>query len=365
MKKGKVLIGMSGGVDSSVVAAILKNQGYDCVGFYLNLWADPTEFSSEDTKQFPQNKCCSIASLMFARGIAQKLGIPFYSINLEGEFKEKVVEYFLEGHRNGLTPNPCVACNKNIKFGAMFLKMKELGCDFLATGHYVKIKKVAGKFTLHRGVDGSKDQSYFLYNLSQEKLKHLLFPLGDLTKAETRELGKKFGLNELEGKRESQGVCFYPEATYKPFLERYLSPGKDFHAGKIENSQGEVLGEHDGLPFYTIGQRKGIKVGGGPALYVNKLDKIKNVLIVGSEEDLYSKQVRVRDMNFIDGNLPSEEEIFDIRMRNHGKFVRGRISKSSDTEFTVDLIQPERGVMSGQSLVLYRATEVVGGGILA
>lgn len=362
-KKGKVLIGMSGGVDSSVVAAMLKSQGYECVGFYLNLWSDPTQFSSEESKKFPQNKCCSIASMMFARQIAQKLDIPFYSLNLESEFKEKVVDYFLEGHRQGTTPNPCVSCNKNIKFGAMFKKMEELGCDFLATGHYVKIKKSKGQFTLHRGLDGSKDQSYFLYNLSQEKLSRLLFPLGDYTKPETRELAKKFKLSELEGKRESQGVCFYPEETYKPFLQRYMKAGEDFKPGEIQDSAGNKLGEHEGLPFYTIGQRKGIKLGGGPALYVSGVDKIKNALIVGSEEKLYSNKVKVVDMNFLTGSVPDESEIFDIRMRNHGKFSRGRIKKHKN-HFEVELLEPERGVMAGQSLVLYRGTEVVGGGIL-
>lgn len=359
----RVLIGMSGGVDSSVVAAILKNQGYDCVGFYLNLWADPTRFTSADTKKFPQNKCCSVASLMFARQIAQKLGIPFYSLNLESEFKKKVVDYFLDGHKRGNTPNPCVSCNKNIKFGAMFEKMKELDCDFLATGHYVKIKKSNGKFTLHRGLDDSKDQSYFLYNLTQEKLKHLLFPLGDYSKAQTRELAKKFGLSELEGKRESQGVCFYPEATYKPFMERYLRPRKDFKSGKIVNIRGKKIGEHDGLPFYTIGQRKGIKIGGGPALYVNKMDKIKNVLIVGVENELLSSDLKVKEMSFIDGKIPSANEIFDIRVRNHGKFTKGRVIRKGKG-FKVELLNPERAVMPGQSLVLYRGTELVGGGIL-
>lgn len=362
-KKKKVLIGMSGGVDSSVAAAMLKAQGYDCVGFYLNLWADPAQFTSEDSKKFPQNKCCSVASLMFARQIAKKLGMPFYSLNLESEFKEKVVDYFLDGHREGTTPNPCVSCNKNIKFGAMFEKMKELDCDFLATGHYANIKKSKGELTLHRGRDGSKDQSYFLYNLSQNKLKHLLFPLGDFTKAETRALAKKYALTELEGKRESQGVCFYPEATYKPFLERYLKTGKDFKGGHILDAAGEKLGEHDGLPFYTIGQRKGIKIGGGPALYVNKIDKIKNALIVGSEYELESSRLKITEANFINGKTPSSKDIFDIRVRNHGKFTRGRIFKDGKN-FRVELLAPERAIMPGQSLVLYRGTEVVGGGLI-
>jgi tRNA-specific 2-thiouridylase len=357
------MIGMSGGLDSSVAAALLKKQGYDCVGVYLNLWADPTDFSSEESKKFPQNKCCSIASLMTARSICQKLEIPFYSINLEGEFREKVVESFLDGFRKGETPNPCVTCNKTIKFGAFFMKMKELGCDYLATGHYVKIEKnKEGKFVLHRSNDMSKDQSYFLYNLTQEKLSQLLFPLGGFTKPEVREIAKTFDLKELKGKPESQGVCFYPEATYKPFLQRYLKKDEDFKPGEILNDKGEKVGEHDGLPFYTIGQRKGIKIGGGPALFVSKMDTLKNALIVGNEEDILAKEVSVRDMNFLTGEEPTDD-LFEVRIRNHGLLAKGRLKKSGK-KYSVEFEIPQRAVMPGQSLVLYRGTELVGGGIL-
>lgn len=357
------MIGMSGGLDSSVTAALLKEQGYECVGVYLNLWADPTIFDSEKSKKFPQNKCCSIASLMTARSICQSLGIPFYSINLEGEFREKVVNSFLDGFKKGETPNPCVTCNKTIKFGAFFMKMLELGCDYLATGHYVKLQKdKKGQIKLFRSDDKSKDQSYFLYNLNQEKLKKLIFPLGDYTKPQVRELAKKFGLKELKGKPESQGVCFYPEATYKPFLERYLKKDKDFKTGDILNENGDKLAEHDGLPFYTIGQRKGIKIGGGPALFVNKMDTIKNALIVSSAENL-SKEIGIRDINFLSGEIPTEHEIFDIRVRNHGLFSKGRLIKRAKN-YRIEFIEPVRAVMPGQSIVLYRDKELVGGGLI-
>lgn len=354
---------MSGGVDSSVAAAILKSKGYNCVGFYLNLWSDPTLFDSEETKKFPQNKCCSISSLMFARSIAHKLEMPFYSINMETDFREKVVENFLDGHKNGLTPNPCVRCNKTIKFGAMFEKMKELGCDYLATGHYAKIKKTGGKLTIHRANDGAKDQSYFLYNLSQEKLKHLIFPLGEYTKQQVRDLAQKFNLKELKNKRESQGVCFYPEATYKPFLERYLNVNRDFKSGQILNDKREIVGDHKGLPFYTIGQRKGIGIGGGPALYVKKIDKLKNALIVGSEQDLYSSNIKLKELNFISGDFPKPDEVFDIRVRNHGTFSKATLKQAKKGSI-VNFLEPIRAVMPGQSLVIYRGTEVIGGGIM-
>lgn len=358
----KVMIGMSGGLDSSVTAALLKEQGHDCVGVYMNLWADPTIFDLEDQKKFPQNKCCSIESLMFARQICKKLDVPFYSINFEDVFKENVVEFFLDSFREGETPNPCVRCNKTIKFGAFFQKMEELGCDYLATGHYAKLIEKDGLIQLHRGKDKSKDQTYFLYNLTQDKLKKILFPLGDYDKDEVRALAKKFELKELENKRESQGVCFYPEKSYMPFLERYMKEGEDFEKGKILDSEGKELGEHRGLPFYTVGQRRGIGIGGGPALYVNKVDKIKNAVIVGNEEELNSPSIRLRDMNFLSGTAP-EDELFDVKIRSHGALGKGRLVKEEDS-WRVDFEEPQWAVMAGQSLVLYREKELVGGGIM-
>lgn len=362
--KAKVLVGMSGGLDSSVAAALLIEQGYECIGVYLNLWADPTTFDLDDKKKFPQNKCCSIESLMFARSICQKLGIPFYSVNLEKTFKTNVVDYFLEEHKSGETPNPCVRCNKTIKFGAFFEKMKELGCDYLATGHYAKLIEKNGKISLHRGEDNTKDQTYFLYNLSQKKLNRLKFPIGNYNKDEVRELAKKFGLTELEGKKESQGVCFYPEKTYFPFLERYLKKEKDFTSGEIQTKDGKKIGDHKGLPFYTVGQRKGIGIGGGPALYVNKLKKISNVVIVGTEDDLFSNTVEIRETNFLNGTAPSKDENFQIRIRNHGKLADGTVSHKKNDIYSVKFKNPQRAIMAGQSLVFYRDTELVGGGIM-
>lgn len=366
MEKKKVMIGMSGGVDSSVVAALLIEQGYDCVGVYMNLWADPTPFDLDDKKKFPQNKCCSIESLMFARSICQKLGIPFYSINLEKPFRENVVEFFLEGFRQGETPNPCVRCNKTIKFGAFFKKMEELGCDYLATGHYAKlVTKEDGTIAIHRGVDSTKDQTYFLYNLTQDKLQKLLFPLGDYNKVEVKELAKKFDLKELENKRESQGVCFYPEKEYFGFLGRYLKPDQDYAAGEIQNDKGEKLGEHTGLPFYTIGQRKGIGIGGpGGPYFVKKMDTIKNALIVGSEKDLLTETIALREVNFLAGKDPEEDEILNVKIRSHGAFGEGRLHKQ-DGNYSVEFIQPQNAVMAGQSLVMYRGDELVGGGIMS
>jgi tRNA-specific 2-thiouridylase len=362
--KKKVLIGMSGGIDSSVAAALLIEKGYECVGVYMNLWADPVEFDLEDRKKFPQNKCCSIESLIFARSICQKLGIPYYSINLEDKFKKEVVDNFLEEHRAGNTPNPCVRCNKTIKFGALFEKMKELGCDYLATGHYASLKEEDGKISLIRGVDDTKDQTYFLYNLDQEKLKKLIFPIGQYSKDKVRELAKEFDLKELENKKESQGVCFYPEKLYLPFLGRHLKANEDYQPGKIQTKDGKNVGEHDGLPFYTIGQRKGMGVGGQEdPVYINKVDKIKNVIIVGNEKELYKDEIYIRDANFLTGETPNPDEVFDIRIRTHGVMAKGQIFKEGDL-YKVKFETPQRSIMAGQSLVLYRGKELVGGGIM-
>ncbi len=364
MHKKKVMVAMSGGVDSSVVAALLLDEGYDCVGVYMNLWADPTLFDLDERKKFPQNKCCSVESLILARQICQQLDMPFYSINFEEKFRRDVVDFFLAGFKEGKTPNPCVRCNKKIKFGILFDKMKELDCDYLATGHYAKLfEESDGRISLHRGIDETKDQSYFLYNLTQDKLKRLIFPLGMYDKAAVRSLAKKYGLRQLEKKRESQGVCFYPEKTYFGFLERHLQPEKDYKAGEILNSKGDVLGKHKGLPFYTIGQRKGIGIGGGPALYVNKLDSVKNTLIVGSEEELFSTEVQLRDVNFISGKAPATELIYKAKVRSHGRMTKAQL-KRVDKNWKVIFLEPQKAIMSGQSLVIYKDGELIGGGIM-
>lgn len=356
---------MSGGVDSSVAAALLIEAGYDCIGVYMNLWADPTVFDLDDRKKFPQNKCCSIESLMFARSICQQLGIPFYSVNLEEVFKKNVVDYFLEEHKAGETPNPCVRCNKTIKFGAFFEKMEELGCDYLATGHYAKLVEKNGEIQIHRGKDESKDQTYFLYNLNQEKLKKLLFPLGEFDKDEVRALAKKYDLKKLESKKESQGVCFYPEKSYLPFLERYLTDEESLKPGEIHTEAGDKVGEHKGLPFYTVGQRKGLDIGGlSEPYYVKKVDKLSNVLIVGNDEELYTESIAIREVNFLSGSTPDSEEVFDIKIRSHGALAQGTVQKEGE-RMMVHFKTPQRAIMAGQSLVFYRGKELVGGGIMS
>ncbi|MBU1445923.1 tRNA 2-thiouridine(34) synthase MnmA, partial [Patescibacteria group bacterium] len=226
-KKGKVLVAMSGGVDSSVVAALLKKDGYECIGVYMNFWTDPTAFEANQLAQFPQNKCCSLESANMARRIAGELDMPFYILNASEKFKKKVVDDFVDTYAVCQTPNPCVQCNKHIKFGFLLDRMKQLGADFVATGHFARVKKKKKKgknvWELYMGKDEVKDQSYFLYTLTQEKLKHVLFPVGAMTKKKVKKLAEKFGFHEVAKKRESQGICFFPDKKHSDFLKRVSS----------------------------------------------------------------------------------------------------------------------------------------------
>ncbi len=377
MTKKKVLVGMSGGVDSSVTACLLKEQGYDVIGIHLKFWTDPTVFSEEDSLKFPQNKCCTLEGLTRTRQLAAKIGIPFYVLNFEEAFKHEVVDFFVEEYGKGLTPNPCVECNRNVKFGLFLQKMKELGADYVATGHYarkVTVKEKSGeRYELWTAKDKTKDQSYFLYVLTQEKLKHILFPLGDFTKTEVRAMAKKYGIPEVNEQKESQNLCFFPEGNHGPFLKRYLE-NKKFEPGPIMTAEGKIIGTHKGLPIYTIGQRKGLEIGGikgmpdqeGNPWYVVKLDKKKNALIVGKAKDLLVKKCRAHSLNFIEGVNPDGERNYTARIRYRSLLqpvkIRPVLRRSGVVDVDFDLAL--RAVTPGQSIVFYDGEKIAGGGII-
>ncbi len=361
MKK-RVLIGLSGGLDSTISAMILKNQGYEVIGVHFQLWHDPK--APDFQKDLPENKCCSVRELMLARTVSKKLNIPFFVFDFRERFYKDVVQDFLDRFEKGLTPNPCVECNRNIKFGYFLEKMKDLGADFVATGHYVKNiwNEKTQEFELFRGEDSIKDQTYFLYSLTQEKLQYTLFPVGNFTKPQVRAMAIENGFEEFAQKRESQGVCFFPEKTYHEFLKRHLPNGfkigdfKDIHTGK-------TLGQHTGVLFFTVGQRARIAGHIAPK-YVLKTDTHTNTVWVGENEDLFQKNIFLENISWIGKPVQNGEKI-ELSIRHGGKPVPGIFYKNEMiSESYITLQNPLRALSPGQSAVFYAGEKVLGGGII-
>ena len=348
----KVICAMSGGVDSSVAAALLKSAGFDVIGVFMKFWSAP----KESRLQGEWNRCCSPEDENRARKVAKILKIPFYVFNFEKEFKKRVVDYFLEGYRKGTTPNPCVVCNKEIKFGLLLEKAKKMEISFLATGHYARVQ--AQK--LLKAKDKEKDQTYFLWQLDQRKLKHILFPVGGYTKKQIKDLAKEFKLPVLDI-QESQEVCFIKN-TCNDFLLKHLKK----NPGDIVNTKGKIIGKHNGLWFYTIGQRKGINISGKKPLYVLKKDIKKNILIVTeSKKDLESKELIVKDINWISGREPKLPLKVMAKVRYRTCSSRAKIVKDiKSKKYKVVFDKPQRAITSGQSIVFYKGVELLGGGII-
>ena len=340
MRKGnkKVVLGMSGGIDSSVAAALLKGAGFDVVGIFMNLYDSPNFKQSEKR----------------AKKIAAMLDIDFLSIDLRKEFDKKIIQPFAKEHQQGRTPNPCVACNKEIKFGVLFKKMKELKADFIATGHYVRIKNQR----LLRAKDKSKDQSYFLWQLTPKLLSKTLFPLAGYTKKETSKLAKDFNL-PLENISDSQEICFV-QSNLINFLKDYLKQ----NPGKILDSNNNIIGEHRGLWAYTIGQRKGIGFSGGP-YYVVKKDINKNTLIVSkNEKELYGKELIVKDVNWIMKDKPKFPLKTKAMIRYRSNLCSAVVDRYKGNKVKVIFLKPQRAITAGQSIVFYDGQELLGGGVI-
>src|SRR4030043_249481 len=377
IKKERVIIAMSGGIDSSVAAALLKRQGYNVVGVFMKFWP---QYHSEAGCGAKSNRCCSSESETRARLVAKKLGISFYVFNFEKEFKKKVVDYFLKDSKLGLTPNPCVVCNKEIKFGLLFKKLNALKADYIATGHYARLRREipnskfspyggspAGrqitnyKYSLIRAKDKNKDQSYFLWKLDQKILKKTLFPIGDYTKPEIRNLAKKFKLS-FEDVPESQEICFV-QNSINAFLKKYLKT----KPGLIIDKSGLVLGQHQGLWFYTIGQRRGLGLGGGKPYYVLDKDIKKNILIItNNEKDLYKKELVVKNLNWISGKAPKFPLKAMVGIRYKHK-PASAVLKNNKIVF----LKSQKSVTPGQSAVFYlpigragKKDELLAGGVI-
>ena len=356
------MVAMSGGVDSSVALAILKDEGYDCIGVSMQLW----DYSAtEDPDGATPGSCCSLDDIADARRVADALEVPFYVLNMEEAFSREVVDYFVDGYLGGTTPNPCIKCNQELKFDLLLKKAVALEVDYLATGHYARILLTGGGPRLLRGIDKQKDQSYFLFTMTVAQLSKVLFPVGALTKQEVRARARALGLRTSE-KKESQEICFVDESGYADFMtaraENTKAPPPA--PGEIRNLAGAAIGEHKGLFNYTIGQRKGLNIsagGGDGPLYVTEIDTANNRLVVGAEKDLYSSGLIAREVNCIDpAALVAEGVTAKIRYRHAD--VPVKVTPEGDGCVRVEFEEPQRSVTPGQAVVFYNGEMVIGGG---
>lgn len=360
MSKGRVLAAMSGGVDSSVAAALLAEQGYEVIGVTMNTWSE----IPEDVKLNEHSGCCSLAAVEDARKVANTIGIPYYVFNFQGTFKESVIDYFIDEYAHGRTPNPCIACNRYVKFSAFLERALALECDYVATGHYATVGTdplYPGRALLGKSADMRKDQTYVLYNLTQNQLAHTLFPLGHMTKPEVREIARKLGLVTAD-KPDSQEICFVWDNDYGRFLEEQIPEA--MVPGPILTTRGERLGQHKGLPHYTVGQRKGLGLAAGKPLYVVDIDMERNALIVGDDDDVFTHGLTCHDLNWIALEGLTGPLECTAKIRSTAREARCTITPLAGGQVHVRFHEPARAVTPGQAVVFYQDQWVLGGGII-
>ncbi|ARJ47715.1 tRNA 2-thiouridine(34) synthase MnmA [Candidatus Pelagibacter sp. RS39] len=350
-----VVVAMSGGVDSSTVAGMMKKEGYKVIGITLKLYDDGIEVA--ESKQ-----CCSGQDIMDAKRVAQKLDIEHKILYYQNKFKQGVIDNFVDSYLKGETPIPCVQCNQTVKFKDLFEVAKDLKADALITGHYVKSITTDNETNMYRAIDENRDQSYFLFNTSREQLNYLRFPLGGMLKDETRSIAKKLNLNVAD-KPDSQDICFVPNGDYASVIQKFRPDS--FKKGNIKNLEGKVIGVHDGIINFTIGQRKGIKVSDKDALYVIKIDAEKNEIIVGPREKLGKKDIKLNDLNLLVNEEEFKNNIF-VKVRSTGKLLKGKVNFNKDKTALVNLDEFEDGISPGQACVFYNKDKygfkVLGGG---
>lgn len=349
----KVLIAMSGGVDSSLAAKLMMDKGYECIGCMMKLYNDNGD------ENVRARTCCSLNDAEDARSVAYKLGMPFYVFNFTEDFRETVISKFIRCYENGVTPNPCIDCNRYMKFDKLYARAKVLGCDYIVTGHYAKIEKQDGRFVLKKAEDETKDQSYVLYNLTQEQLAHLILPLGDMRKNDVRRAAQEKGFINA-AKPDSQDICFVPDGDYAGVIER--ETGRRAKPGDFIDSDGNVLGQHRGIIHYTVGQRKGLGIAFKEPMYVRRICPEDNTIVLGKNSELFSTRADVSDFNWISGKAPTEPLRCKVKIRYRQKEQWATVTPKGDTAVRIDFDEANRAVTPGQAAVLYDGDIVLGGG---
>lgn len=351
----KAIIAMSGGVDSSVAAYLCKKDGYDCIGATMRL------FTNEEIGIRSEKSCCSQDDAEDAKSVAKRLGMEHYVFNFIDEFEKKVIEKFVRSYEEGATPNPCIDCNRYLKFEKLFQRMKELGFDYVVTGHYARIEEENGRFLLKKSIDERKDQSYVLYSMTQEQLAHTLFPLGGMTKEQTRKIAEENGFVNAK-KHDSQDICFVPDGDYASFIERYRDI--KYKSGNFVDKNGNILGTHKGIIRYTIGQRKGLGLSLPAPMYVLKKDIEKNEVVLCSDSELFTSELDVCDVNWIAFDIPPESFSAKVKIRYNQKEQPAKITVSGENTVHIEFEEPQRAIAKGQAAVFYNGDTVLGGGTI-
>ncbi|MBU9737263.1 tRNA 2-thiouridine(34) synthase MnmA [Diplocloster agilis] len=359
MDRKKVVVGMSGGVDSSVAAYLLKEQGYDVIGVTMQIWQEEDRGLQEEN-----GGCCGLSAVDDARRVAQSLGIPYYVMNFRSEFQRHVIDYFAEEYTRGRTPNPCIACNRYVKWESLLKRSLDIGADYIATGHYARITRLPnGRYAIRRSATAAKDQTYALYNLTQQQLAHTLMPVGEYTKDEIRDIARKIGLR-VAAKPDSQEICFVPDQDYAGFIEDYT--GRKFPPGNFVTTDGKIIGRHAGIIHYTVGQRKGLGIAMGRPVFVTEIRPETNEVVIGESGDVFCATLTADHLNFmsIPGMDTGEELEVTGKIRYSHQGAPCRIKKVDDGHIQCNFAAPQRAITPGQAVVFYDGDCVLGGGTI-